>query len=140
MIRSFAFRCVLLFVTAALGVACAEDPISDNPTAPTPAETTETFDGTVTINGAVTHPFAVLRPGTVTVRFAALEPDATAVLGLSLGTWNGTVCDIKLAADGATQGTTVVGTAATIGNFCARIYDVGKLTAPSGYQIVVTHF
>jgi hypothetical protein len=140
MFRSMALRCVVVLVAAATAAACSDDPFDDTPTAPTPTEISRTFDGVVTINGAVTHAFDVQRPGTVTVRFEALEPDAAAVLGLSLGTWNGTVCDIKLAADNATQGTTVIGTASTTGNFCARIYDVGKLTAPSGYLIVVTHF
>ena len=132
--------CAPLFA-ALLASACGSDSATPTtPTATAPAETTETFDGTVTINGAATHPFAVQRPGTVTVRFAVIEPDSTAVLSLSLGTWNGAACQWVIAVDAATQGTTVTGTASTAGSFCARILDVGKLTAPASYQIVVTHF
>jgi hypothetical protein len=34
----------------------------------------------------------------------------------------------------------VTGTAQQTGNFCVRIYDVGKLTASTNYTIDVTHF
>jgi ABC-type Fe3+-hydroxamate transport system substrate-binding protein len=121
---------------------------SNNPffTAPTDTSTpavavTETFDGQVTVNGAVTHSFIVSRAGTVTARLTAVDPD-TATIGVSLGTWNaGTnVCQIILANDAAPGGTSVVGTASVAGNFCVRLYDVGRLTAPVLYTVDVTHF
>ena len=140
MYRTSPYLPLALLTVALLSPACGND--SQTPTTPTatPPETTDTFDGTVTVNGAVIHPFTVQRAGTVTVRIAALEPDATVVLGLNLGTWNGLVCDLKLAATSATLNTLITGTASTSGDFCAYIHDVGKLTAPASYQIVVTHF
>ena len=135
------FLVLALLTAALLGPGCGDNtPAMTNQNAPSPVPIDVPFDGIVTVNGAVTHPFDVQRPGQVIVRFAALEPDASVVLGLSLGTWNGVVCDIKLAADKATQGTTITGTASTAGSFCARVYDVGSLTGPVSYQIVVTHY
>ena len=119
--------------------ACSNNnPITAPTDTSTPATTvTETFDGQLTVNGAVAHPFAVQRVGGVTVRLTALDPTDVTV-GLSLGTWNANsnVCQVILANDAAT----VVGTASTAGAFCIRIYDVGKLSRAILYTIDVTHF
>ena len=87
-------------------------------------------------------PFVVQRAGTVVAQIVTLAPDSTAVISLSLGTWNGQVCQIILANDAATSGAlgVVTGTASTAGNFCVRVSDVGRLTAPTDYEIIVRHF
>ena len=117
---------------------------SDNPTTPpdtsTPTAVTETNSDTLTVNGAKTQPFTVTRAGTVTATVVALDPDTTVAFGLSLGTWNGAACAIIIANDAAVLNTTVTGTAQAAGSFCARIYDVGKLTAPANYTLQITHF
>jgi hypothetical protein len=126
--------------------ACDTDPFFTQPTdTSTPAtEVTETFDGQLTVNGGVTHPFAVQRSGSVTVRLLAVDPtDVT--IGLSLGTWNATsnVCQAILTNDAAIGGATVVGSAqltTSPGNYCARVYDVGRLSSAIFYSLTVTHF
>ena len=138
----------LISSAAALAaVLCATACSNNNPfTAPTdtstPAtEVTENFDGQLTVNGAVTHPFAVQRVGGVTVRLLAVDPtDVT--IGLSMGTWNATlnVCQTILSNDGALGGASLVGNAATTGAFCVRVYDVGKLSRSILYTLSVTHF
>jgi hypothetical protein len=130
-----------LLIWAAAMSACSNTGLNNFTPAPTtPAVAIpETFEGIVTVNGAATHSFIAQRAGAVTARLLALEPDTAVTLGLSLGTWNGAVCQIVLANDAAKLDTTVVGTAQAAANLCVRIYDVGQLTAPSGYQIVVTH-
>jgi len=50
------------------------------------------------------------------------------------------VCQIILANDAATSLGVVTGTASTAGNFCVRVSDVGRLTAPTDYEITVRHF
>ena len=113
---------VPVLVLAAVTTSACGDDQPTNPTNPTtPTAVTETFEGTVTVNGAITHPFVVQTAGTVVARIAALEP-ADAVIGLSIGTWNGVTCQIVLANDNA------------------RVYDVGKLSQATSYQITVTHF
>jgi len=96
----------------------------------------------VTINGASTQPFVVQRAGTVVAALTALDPAAT-VIGLSLGTWNGVACAIgsgALANDAATLGVSITGSATATGNYCVRVYDVGKLTQAAAYQLTITHF
>ena len=128
-----------LLVLAAVTAACSTDAAPDPGTQPTPIEVTEVFEGTVTVNGAKTHPFMVERAGTVTARLTVLS-DAAATVGLSLGTWNGATCAIILANDAAAAGVSVIGTAQATGQFCVRIYDVGVLAAAVNYAVDVTHF
>ena len=128
-----------LLVAALAASACSDNSAPSGPTGPPPTAVTETFDGTLTVNGAATQPFVVGTAGTVVVRIAALEP-ADAVIGVSIGTWNGVTCQIVIANDNATNGASATGNATSTGNYCVRVYDVGKLTRSVGYQITVTHF
>jgi hypothetical protein len=128
---------VLLAALAASG--CSGSSTPSGPTGPPPTAVTETFDGTLTVNGAVTQPFVVGTAGTVQLQLAALEP-ADAVIGVGIGTWNGVSCQIVIANDNATSGASAIGNATATGNYCVRVYDAGKLTRSVGYQITVTHF
>jgi len=128
--------CVLFLAATAAG--CSNSPTT--PITPTtPGTIQETFGGTLTKSGGATHPFAVGRAGSVTVALTTVAPDSTLVVGLSLGTWNGTACQAVLAKDNAVQGSTLLGTASTAGNLCVRIYDVGFLVSSITYQIDVVH-
>jgi len=139
MLRSQTF-CALLLL-APLVAGCGSDDPTNGPTAPTPVAVTETVTGILTPNGGRTHEFVVQQAGTVAVRLAALAPDDTISIGLSLGTWNGSVCSAILSNDRAALNTTVTGTAQQTGLFCARVYDAaGSLTASTDYTIDITHF
>lgn len=132
--------CLQVLVLAALvaGAACGSNTDSTTPTTPTPTSTTETFEGTLNKNGAVSHSFSVTAAGTVTVTATTLDPVAT--IGLALGTWNGVACQVVIANDAATMGTTVTGTATAAGSLCARIYDAaGSVTDPVAYTLTVVH-
>lgn len=139
MLRSRTLGALLLLAPLAAGCGDNDDPTI--PTAPTPVAVTETFSDTLTRNGGVTHEFVVQQAGAVTVRLAALSPDDTVTVGLSLGTWNGAVCSALLPNDKAVLNTTVTGNAQNTGIFCARVYDAaGSLPTPTDYTIEVTHF
>jgi len=127
-----------LLAAAVFATGCGDDAVDPTP-APTPVAITETFDGTLTVNGAITHPFGVQQTGAVVAALTALEP-SDAVIGLSIGTWNGVTCAVVLANDNATTAASVTGAATATGNYCARVYDVGKLTRAIAYQVTVTHF
>ena len=131
-------RCLALILAAGLITGCDD---AETPTTPTdpPVEMSESFAETLTINGARTHQFIVQRAGNVTATLTSLSPDSAAVISLALGTWNGQVCQILLANDAATTNTIVIGTASA-GNFCVRLSDVGRLTAPTDYAVTVRHF
>jgi hypothetical protein len=130
----------VVLLTTVVAAGCNE---AAAPTAPTAevAIVTENFAGTLTINGAITHPFVVGTPGSVTTRLVAVSPNSDIPVGMSLGTWNTTTetCQIVISNDFALQGRTIVGTAQTSGAFCVRVYDVGRLTESTSYEVQVTH-
>ena len=139
MLQSRTFRALLLL--APLAAACGSDDPTTNPNAPTPIAVTVPFSGTLTRNGGITHEFVVEQAGQISVRLAALAPDDTITIGLSLGTWNGQVCQANLPNDRAKLNAIVTGNAQQTGFFCARVYDAdGSLAAPTEYTIEVTHF
>ena len=138
-------RRLLLRVAAVLvligAAACGDDTEPTTPTEPTRPTTTETFPGRLTVNGAATHPFVAGGSGQISVTLTSLSPESTARISLSLGTFNQTgACAIFMANDNATQSTSVIANATAAGTFCARVSDVGQLTAPTDYTLTVVHF
>jgi len=127
-----------LILTCSLVVGCDDDL---PPTGPidVPIQVSETFSGTVTINGAATHVFLSTRPGEALATLTSLAPDPATVVSFTFGTWNGIYCQVILAKDDATTGANLIGTASA-GTFCVRISDVGLLSAPTDYVITVRHY
>ena len=128
---------ILPLMLVAAAAACDGD---DDPTVlPTPLPPVqESFSGTLTINGAVTHTFPT-DGGTVTATLTELLPDPIVAVGLTLGVWNGTACQAVISDDDAIQGAVVVGAATASGVLCVRIHDVGRLTEPATYTLQVSH-
>lgn len=137
--RLFKFVAFVLPV-AMFAVACEGD-LASIPTTPDPVTVTETFTGTLTINGAATHAFFTTATGTVTATLTSLGENPPAMIGLSLGTLSTTgICSIILAKDNAVVTIVITGTVTTLsGSLCVRIYDVGSLTAAVPYEIKVEH-
>jgi hypothetical protein len=150
MLRFRTFRALLLLAPLAAG--CGDNNSNNTPTGPGPVQVSQTFTseddpspaatvtGPLNPNGGRTHAFTVQQAGTVTATLTGLGPDETITVGLSLGTWNGQVCQVILRNDAAKVTNTITGAAQQTGNFCVSIYDVGQLTGPTTYSIVVTHF
>ena len=129
---------VLALAAALTAAACGNDSIT-TPTTPTTPTVTDTFNGTLTPNGGLTHTFITARSGSITATLTSLGPDSGLTVGLLLGTWNGNACGVQLAKDNAVQGSFINGAASAAGSLCVRIYDVGQLTGPVDYQITVLH-
>jgi hypothetical protein len=128
----------LVLPLALIMMGCGDDDPVRIPTTPTQPSVTETFTGTLNINGAITHSFVANTFGTVTSTLTVVTPDTT-VLGMALGTWNGISCQLIIAADKAALNTSVTGSVTTIGNLCVRLYDVGSLTGATSYEVQVVH-
>lgn len=130
-----------VLLVAALAAAGCDESAPTAPTTPEVPVITESFAGTVTVNGAVTHPFVIGTPAAVQATLSNVSAGADAVVGFSLGTWNTDfeTCTAIISNDNAVDGRTLVGSATTAGAFCVRVYDVGKLTAPTSYEITVLH-
>ena len=119
--------------------ACGDN--ATTPITPDPVSVTETFAGTLTPNDAENFPFSSQR-GTVTATLLSIvpDPDSTATLGFSLGTWNGLSCAVVLANDKAVSGTSIIGTVNGTGSLCVRMFDIGTITEPLAFEVRVVHF
>lgn len=108
-------------------------------TAPT-VTTTEPFSGTVAVGSSDFHTFTATTSGQVAVTLTAAGPPATIVMGLAIGTPNGTACaplagaSIMVAAGSPPLMGEVSG-----GTLCVEVYDVGNETAPITYSLTVSH-
>ncbi len=134
------FRFIFAVILPVLAMVGCDNPgtVPVTPTTPGVA-TTESFSGSISVNGATTYQFSATSRGSVTATLTTVGPDSTIVIGVALGTWNGTSCQVLLANDAAAQGATVLGSVSGVGVLCLRVYDVGKLTATATYTVDVTH-
>src|SRR5436190_17477528 len=117
-----------LVLTAALAQAACSDNINVASPSPDPGNpVTEAFTGTLTLTGAVTHPFSVSRSGSIRVTITSLAPDSAVTIGFSLGTWNGAACQTVISNDSGTLGAAIVGVADREGRLCVRVYDAAGM-------------
>lgn len=133
-----AIACVLAATIAASG--CDNGP-DGTPTTPTGPQVTETFTGTVTLNGSITHSFSAASAGAVVATITSLAP-TTGVLGFQLGTWNTVTCSAVVSNDLATQASVLQGNTQSSASLCVKLHDPnGALAdAPVTYTVTVTHF
>jgi hypothetical protein len=132
----------LLVIAALPAAGCGDNTTPTDPTPP-PTQITESFSGTLSINGSTTYPFNSTAAGTVTATLTALEPelDPPIQISIALGTWNGTTCTLIVANDAAMKNGLVSGTATGATGLCLRVADAkGTLTGPVKYTVDVTHF
>lgn len=124
-----------------LGAGCGNDLLTATSPSTPPTVVTDTFTGTVTRNGATSHPFPIASSagGEVTATLKSIAPDGAAVVGMSLGTWNGTGCQAIISNDRATVSSAILGRATSAGTLCVRIFDVGALSGPQDYEVQVAH-
>jgi hypothetical protein len=110
------------------------------PTTPSTPSTTETFTGTLQKNGGITFPFTATSAGSVAITLTSVAPDSSLQIGLSLGTWTGTACQIVIANDAAAQSAIVTGTITAAASLCARVYDPSsKVDTPVDFTVTVVH-
>jgi hypothetical protein len=136
----FTSRALFVLCSSAVMAACGgETPALPTPSPGPPPTITEVFSGDINRNGGVTHPFLAEASGNIVATLDGLEPEAVASIGVSLGTWNGSACQVVIANDTAVAGATIVGTASIASNLCLRVYDTGTIATLASYQVTVVH-
>ena len=131
----------LLIVSLAATVSACSGLIDELPTTPDPVITTETFNGTLTVNGGATHPVFASATGQVVATLTSLGETPPAKVGFSRGTLGLTgVCNIVLRNDNAVVNSALTGTVSTLGgSLCVSVYDTGAMSAPVDYTFTVSH-
>ena len=137
--RAFILRALVLLV--ALVAAGCEGDINKFPTTPDPVIVTETFTGTLTVNGAQTHNVFTGATGVVSATLTSLGENAPEKVGFSMGTLSSVgTCTVVVHNDNAVVQTALTGTVANLnGTLCVRIFDVGTMSAPVDYTLTVSH-
>ena len=140
--RRVTLACTLLLPLLVAGCG-GDDDDNDTPTSPSnPTVTvTDTFTGTLVRNGGTSHPFPVASAagGDVIATLKAVTPNTESLVGMSLGTWNGSACQAVIANDRAVVAASIIGRATSTGTLCLRIYDIGTITDPQDYEVEVVH-
>ena len=130
-----------LVLSAAVAAAGCDGEINNIPTTPDPVFVTDTFTGTLTVNGAQTHNVFTSATGMVTATVTSLGENAPEKVGFSIGTLS-TVgnCTVVVSNDNAVVNSSLAGTVASLnGSLCVRVFDVGAMAAPVDYTITVNH-
>jgi hypothetical protein len=133
--------CLAVLVFCSWLAACDNGPDLTPPTPPTPV--TETFTGSLSLNGANTHSFATTAAGTVTATITAIDPsDDNTTVGFRLGTWTAStsVCQANFDNTAAVRSSVLTGTTSTPASLCVQMYDAAsKLTNTVTYTVTVVH-
>ncbi len=110
------------------------------PTAPAAATQTETFTGTLSVQGTNVHAFNVAQVGALNVTLTSAGPPPTISIGIGVGTPVGTTCSlIVFQTTPAGSAAQISGTVTVAGAFCLSVYDVGNLANDVTYSVTVSH-
>jgi hypothetical protein len=137
--RSLVVLGCVLMGTLVAGCDNGPDTTSDLPSR---TQVTETFTGTVTLNGSITHSFSANAAGEVRATITSVVPADGSILGFQLGTWNTVTCTAIVSNDLASTGSVLSGTTQSSASLCVRLHDPnGVLTDRSvQYTVTVSHF
>ena len=132
---------IVALTAGAAGCGSTPTQVPSTPTTPS-VLITETYLGTVPVNGAAIFSFGVTASGitSVTATYKSMAPATGAAMGLALGIWNGASCQVVIDNNNAVVNTTVVGSASAAGTLCVRAYDNGNLTGTQTVELSITHF
>ena len=130
----------------AIGILTASCGGSNTPTTPTTPvlPSSEVFTGTLTPQGSSFYSFTVAATGNVSITFAGLlakvpGPALNTVMGLGVGTPDGTDCSVTNSVTSAPGLTAQLVNSLTPATYCAKIYDLGQLTAPVEFTVRIVH-
>ena len=132
-----------LCVIGVLTVACGSDNNPSTPTTPV-LPSSEVFTGTLAVKGSSFYSFTLAASGNVSITLASLVPKApgpavSAVMGLGVGTPDGTDCAITNSVTTAPGLSAQLVNSLTPATYCTKIYDLGELTAPVDFAVRIIH-
>lgn len=131
-----------LLASACNGATTTPSDTSDDDDAAEVVTTTESWEGIVPVGGSTFYSFSVGVRGAVNVTLLSAGGQfvpTTVMLGLAVGTPDGTLCSIT------SHTTAQAGTAAQVtgtfdpGVHCVNVADIGNLFAPATVAVTVEH-
>jgi hypothetical protein len=143
------FALASLCFASLLLAACGESNSPTSPSTTTPTEIAaeptiaESFTGTLTVNGGAFYSFEVTAYGTVNVTVQNVGgvtgvPESVWV-GVGIGVPEATGCSTTTSLSTQAGGGPHVSSVLAAGIYCARIYDIGNLAAPTPFAVLIAH-
>jgi hypothetical protein len=126
-----------LLVAGLMGGALA---CNSTPVDPTPTPTVQDlfFSSQLMAAGTTSRTFTTPKQGDVKVFFSSLIPDSSAVIGVGLGTFDGTTCTLTttvMVKSGSAEA--VITAALPAGTYCVRVWDPGVLTKTNDFSFTI---
>ena len=132
-VRTFSAAAVALAAAALFTISCGGivDPSKNQ---------MQEFSGTVDPQGFNPHPFSVNKTGEISIKITALAPLNNVPLGIiwAQAASDGSCVSVIQSGIGNLGIPAITGQIFS-GNYCVLVYDLGILTAPETYTIVVSH-
>ena len=140
LLRSVAAVMTLSLVT----VACSGSAPTTVDSTITPLSfNTQTFEGTLAVQGTGFYSFVVQQQGPTSLTLAAVQSPGGAalstVVGIGVGIPSGTGCARFLSQSSAPGLSAQVTTTLNPGTYCAAVFDVGNLTAAVNFAMRIKH-
>ena len=135
---------VLLLFSTLLSAGCGND-TTTTPTTTEPLRNNETFGATLNVGQSQFYSFTTISPGTTEVTLISIRPSGSLattlspVVGLGLGTPQGTDCALSSATNTTPGLKNQLSVATNISTYCVKIADIGNLTGAVDYTIRVVH-
>jgi hypothetical protein len=100
----------------------------------------ETFSGTVNPQGFDTHTFTVNNTGEISIKITALAPLDNVPVGVIWGQGSGAgTCVSSIQSAVANLNVPAISGQIYSGSYCVVVYDLGILTGPETYSVLVSH-
>ena len=128
--------------------ACSDSRSPTSPTTPTTGSpvdpsATQSFTGTLPVNGARFYSFDVTKYGTVTLTLqnagGVSGVPETVWVGIGVGVPDGTDCGTTTSLNAQAGEGPHLTSVLEAGTYCARIYDIGNLAAPTPFAVLIAH-
>lgn len=128
-------RIVTICGLAMLAVAC-EDAIITSPSE-TPADV-NSFSSVINPGSAASRDFTLTSGGTVAVTLTTTSPTGVALgLGIGIPRSNGS-CALSAGVQAIAGGAAQIAMTADAATYCAKVYDIGTVTEPTAFTIVIS--
>lgn len=132
-----AARIALIMMLTALSAGCETTIFSPTPVADT-AKLLKEFSSQLLPRGTASRDFDVTTPGPIAITLQSTTPDGVVIgVGIGIPRANGS-CALSNAVETAAGTTAQITLTADSGSYCARVYDLGTLTAPLPFTISIS--
>lgn len=130
-------RIALVMMLACLAAGCETTITSPTPVADT-ATMLKEFSNVIVPGGSASREFTLTAAGPIGITLKSTTPDGVLVgVGIGIPRGNGS-CALSAAVETVAGATAQITLNADVGAYCARVYDLGTLTAPLPFTISIS--